>query len=85
LGTIAVEYGRKRAISAGVKARRTNKMRFHGELSFAKTLQAHEISSRNNVTGRPHAIHFKPVLDVGEGQATDIHFLPTKIAFGIEA
>jgi hypothetical protein len=31
LGTIAAEYGRKSAVSAGVKARRTNKMRFHGK------------------------------------------------------
>jgi hypothetical protein len=54
-------------------------------LSFAKTLQGHKSRPVTMLQARPHAIHFKPILDVGEGQATDIHFLPTKIAFGIEA
>ena len=31
MGAIAAEYERKSASSADVKARRTNKMRFHGE------------------------------------------------------
>jgi hypothetical protein len=54
-------------------------------LSFAETLQGHKSRPVTMLQARPHAIHFKPILDVGEGQATDIQFLPTKIAFGIEA
>src|SRR5260370_3805895 len=37
-------------------------------LSFAKTLQAHKSHPVTMLQARPHAIHFKRILDFGEGQ-----------------
>jgi hypothetical protein len=40
-------------------------------LSFAKTLQGHKSRPVSMLQARPHAIHFKPILDFGEGQPLD--------------
>jgi hypothetical protein len=37
-------------------------------LSFAKTLQRHKSRPVTMLRARPHAIHFKRSLDVGQGQ-----------------
>jgi hypothetical protein len=37
-------------------------------LSFAKTLQGQKSRPVTMLQARPHAIHFKPILDFGEGQ-----------------
>jgi hypothetical protein len=37
-------------------------------LSFAKTLQRHKSRPVTMLRARPHAIHFKRILDFGEGQ-----------------
>jgi hypothetical protein len=37
-------------------------------LSFAKTLQRHKSRAVSMLQARPHAIHFKRILDFGEGQ-----------------
>jgi hypothetical protein len=39
-----------------------------GALSFAKTLQGHKSRPVTMLQARPHAIHFKRILDFGEGQ-----------------
>jgi hypothetical protein len=40
-------------------------------LSFAKTLQGHKSHPVTMLQARPHAIHFKRILDFGEGQALE--------------
>jgi hypothetical protein len=37
-------------------------------MSFAKTLQRHKSRPVTMLRARPHAIHFKRILDFGEGQ-----------------
>ena len=37
-------------------------------LSFAKTLRGHKSRPVTMLQARPHAIHFKRILDFGEGQ-----------------
>ena len=41
-------------------------------VSFAKTLQGHKSHPVTMLQARPHAIHFKRILDFGEGQLEEI-------------
>jgi hypothetical protein len=43
-------------------------------LSFAKTLQGHKSHPVTMLQARPHAIHFKRILDFGEGQVEHLNF-----------
>jgi hypothetical protein len=42
--------------------------RLEGSLSFAKTPQGHDSRPVTMLQARPHAVHFKRILDFGEGQ-----------------
>ena len=53
--------------SAG-KTRESKKVGPHMRLSFAKTLEGHKSRPVTMLQTRPHAIHFKRILDFGEGQ-----------------
>ena len=45
-------------------------LRFFQALSFTKTLQGHKSQPVTMLQARPHAIHFKRILDFGEGQGS---------------
>jgi hypothetical protein len=43
-------------------------------LSFAKTLQRHKSRPVTTLRARPRAIHFKRILDFGEGQDESLSY-----------
>jgi hypothetical protein len=52
------------------------------QLSFAKTLQRHKSRPVTMLQARPHAIHFKRILDFGEGHANAKNAKGTKESEG---